>query len=123
MDYIIPTFSLLAVDSIYLSTVGGYMFGNMVNKIQNDKMRINLYGAVGSYILISLVLYKFIIYEKRSPTDAFILGFCVYGIFDFTNYALFTNYNLITGLVDTVWGGLLFYIVTLITYKALGIRY
>jgi len=99
------------------------MFNKMVREIQKDNMKINLYGVLGSYILISLALYKFIIHEKKSPTDAFILGLCVYGIFDFTNYALFTNYSLLTGLVDTVWGGVLFYIVTLITYKALGIRY
>lgn len=123
MDYIIPTFSMLAIDSVYLSTIGGYMFNKMIHKIQNDKMRINLYGVIGSYILLSLVLYKFIIFEHKSPIDAFILGLCVYGIFDFTNYALFKNYSFFTGLVDTIWGGILFYIVTLFTYQLLGIRY
>ena len=123
MDYIIPAFSMLALDSVYLSTIGGPLFSTMVKGIQNKEMKLNMYGAIGSYILLILVLYKFIIMERRSLTDAFILGLCVYGVFDFTNIAIFHNYKLLPALIDTVWGGILFYSVTWITYKLLGVKY
>jgi uncharacterized membrane protein len=123
MDYIIPAFSMLALDSVYLSTIGGPLFSKMVKGIQNKEMKLNVYGAIGSYILLILVLYKFIIMERRSLTDAFILGLCVYGVFDFTNIAIFHNYKLLPALIDTVWGGVLFYSVTWITYKLLGIKH
>ena len=123
MDYIIPAFSMLALDSLYLSNIGGHLFAKMVNKIQKEDMKLNVFGAIGSYILLILVLYKFIILEKKTPSDAFLLGFCIYGIFDLTNIAIFKNYQIIPALVDTVWGGVLFYSVTWITYKLLGVKY
>ena len=123
MDYIIAAFSMLALDSIYLSSIGGSLFSKMVRNIQKEDMKIDMYGVIGSYILLVLVLYKFIIMERRSPSDAFILGLCVYGVFDFTNIAIFKNYKWIPAIVDTLWGGILFYIVTYITYKILSIKY
>ena len=119
MDYIVPAFTMLTVDSLYLSNIGGPLFAKMVKGIQKDEMKINMFGAIGSYLLLILVLYKFIIVERKSPSDAFLLGFCTYGIFDFTNIAIFKNYSLLPALLDTLWGGVLFYIVTKITYGTL----
>ena len=123
MDYIIPAFTMLTLDSIYLSSIGGFLFKPMINNIQKENLKLNIYGAIACYILLILVLYKFIIIDRKSPNDAFILGFCVYGIFDSTNYALFNNYKIFPAVIDSLWGGCLFYIVTLITYKILGIKY
>jgi uncharacterized membrane protein len=122
MDYIVPAFSMLALDSIYLSNIGGPLFGKMVKGIQKEEMKLNVFGAIGSYILLILVIYKFIILERKPVSDAFLLGLCIYGIFDFTNIAIFKNYKLVPALVDTVWGGILFYAVTWFTYKVLGIK-
>ena len=123
MDYIIPAFTMLTLDSVYLSSIGGFLFKPMIQKIQKESFKLNIYGAIACYILLILVLYKFIIMEKKTPNDAFILGFCIYGIFDSTNYALFNNYKLLPAIIDSLWGGCLFYIVTIITYKILGIKY
>ena len=119
MDYIVPAFTMLALDSVYLSNIGGPLFAKMVKGIQKDEMKISIFGAIGSYLLLILVLYKFIIVERKSPSDAFLLGFCIYGVFDFTNIAIFKNYSLLPALLDTLWGGVLFYIVTKITYGTL----
>jgi uncharacterized membrane protein len=123
MDYIVPAFSMLFIDSVYLSNIGGPMFGKMVKNIQKDDMQLNVYGAIGAYILMILAVYKFIIMERKPPSDAFILGLCIYGVFDFTNYAIFKKYNMLIGLLDMFWGGILYYVVTWITYKVLRIKY
>ena len=123
MDYIISAFSMLALDGLYLSNVGGPLFAKMVKGIQKEEMTLNMYGVVGSYILLVLVLYKFIILERKSPTDAFMLGLCIYGVFDFTNIAIFKNYKWMPAMLDTLWGGILFYVVTFVTYKIMSIRY
>ena len=123
MDYIVPAFSMLFIDSMYLSNIGGPMFGKMVKNIQKDDMQLNIFGAIGAYILMILAVYKFIIMERKSPSDAFILGLCIYGVFDFTNYAIFKKYNMLIGLLDMFWGGILYYVVTWITYKVLRIKY
>lgn len=116
MDYIILAVLMLLFDAIYLSTAGGSLFHPMIKNIQGEKMKLNIYGAIIAYILLFIVLYKFIIIEKRSEIDAFILGACIYGIFDFTNMALFSKYEWVPAIVDMIWGGSLFFITTKITY-------
>jgi uncharacterized membrane protein len=123
MNYLIPACSMLIIDGLYLSFIGGMMFIPMVDKIQKEKFKLNIYGAIVAYVFLIFVLYKFIIMERKSPCDAFILGFCIYGVFDGTNYALFNNYKVLPAVMDTLWGGILFYIVTLITYNVLRIKY
>ena len=122
MEIIVSAISMLALDGLYLYNVGGPIFGNMVKKIQGTELKMNVGGAMGAYILMVFALYKFILSERRSPSDAFLLGLCIYGVFDFTNYAIFTDYDMMyAGLIDMIWGGMLYYIVTWITYKVLGI--
>ena len=89
MDYIIPAFTMLTLDSFYLSNIGGPIFNPMIKNIQGEKITLNIYGAIIVYVLLLFVMYKFIIAERKSPNDAFLLGFCIYGIFDFTNIAIF----------------------------------
>ena len=122
MNYLVPAFIMLSLDSIYLSQIGSNLFGPMVKQIQNEKLTLNYYGATICYVLLLIVLYKFIIKEKKSPKDAFLLGFCIYGVFDSTNIAIFKKYQYFPAIVDMGWGGILFYLTTLITYKILKIQ-
>ena len=122
MNYLVPAFIMLSLDSIYLWQIGSNLFGPMVKQIQNEKLTLNYYGAAICYVLLLIVLYKFIIKEKKSPEDAFLLGFCIYGVFDSTNIAIFKKYQYFPAIVDMVWGGILFYLTTLITYKILKIQ-
>jgi len=106
---------MLLVDSLYLSTIGKYLFKDMVQTIQHKPLTLNVWGVLGSYTSLMILLYVFI-FENSSKNNllfkAFLLGFFVYGVFDFTNLALFTDYNILHGLVDMIWGGTLFVIVT-----------
>jgi len=122
MNYLIPAFTMLSLDSIYLSQIGAGLFGPMVKQIQNEKLTLNYYGATICYVLLLIVLYKFIIKENKSPKDAFLLGFCIYGVFDSTNIAIFKKYQYFPAIVDMIWVGILFYLTTMITYKILKIQ-
>ena len=44
-----------------------------------------------------------------------ILGFIIYSVFDFTNLAIFTNYEVMLAVLDSVWGGILFSLTTFIS--------
>ena len=46
-------------------------------------------------------------------------GLTVYGVFDFTNMAIFDNYELPVAVLDTVWGG---FICALVTYLSFQIK-
>ena len=106
LEYIKVFVTLLVVDSVYLWSTGN-LFGAMVKNIQNESMSIRYGSALIVYVLLSYGLVHFIIKPGRSILDAAILGAVVYGVFDFTNYALFRNYGLPVAIMDTVWGSVL----------------
>jgi uncharacterized membrane protein len=106
---------LAVIDSIYLYLTKS-LFEKMVLQIQNSDMNIRLNSAIIVYLLITIGLYYFIIKEKKSPYEAALLGLVIYGVFDFTNYAIFKNYDIYTGLIDTTWGGILCGLTTYIYY-------
>ena len=101
------SFIVLSVDSPFLLSFGSGPFLRMVQKIQKEKPVVNLYSAAVAYIFIIFILHRFVIH-KLSFFDSFLLGAAIYGIFDFTNLALFKNYNLYIAICDTLWGGILF---------------
>jgi len=114
---IVSSILLVLIDAVYLSMIGKPLFEKTVAAIQGSKLVVNMPPAIFTYILMAIILNYFIISANKPAFDAFILGFCVYGIFDFTNLAIFKNYTLKTAIMDTLWGAILFYVTTLITYK------
>jgi len=90
------------------------MFGELVAKIQRTAMQLRIEGAIVVYILLALGLYYFIVKPGLSAWQAGLLGLVIYGTFDYTNYAMFKNYDLKIAIMDTMWGSLLFALTTLI---------
>ena len=104
---------MLLLDSVYLYFTKS-IFGVLVAKVQRTAMQFRIEGAIIVYLLLALGLYYFIVKPGLSAWEAGLLGLVIYGTFDFTNYAMFKNYDLKTVIMDTVWGSLLFALTTLI---------
>lgn len=102
---------LLTIDFVYLTVVQGY-FRQQIQRVQNDKMRINYFGAALCYVLLIAGLNYFIIKPRKPVSDAFLLGIVIYGVYETTNYALLSRWSLFTVIMDTLWGGALFAITT-----------
>lgn len=107
--------ALLLLDAVYLNLVGKF-YGKMIRSIQGSEMEVRWSSAVVTYILIVIQIYYFIIKENRSAVDAFLLGLTTYGIYDFTSFALLKKYSLNAAVMDTIWGGLLYFL-TIKIYK------
>jgi uncharacterized membrane protein len=108
---------VLLLDGIFLYLIKD-LFREQILSVQNSEPQINFVGAVICYFFIILILYWFIIKDNKSHNDAFILGVCTYGIYEYTNYSLLKNWNFQTTVIDTLWGGILFTLSTLIyNYK------
>lgn len=107
----------ISIDFIYLNVMKNY-FNSQVKSIQGSPIKINYLGAAICYILLIIGINYFIIKPRKSVSDAFLLGIVIYGVFDTTNYAMFKNWSILTVIIDTLWGGLLFastaYIVNLL---------
>jgi uncharacterized membrane protein len=108
---------LLLFDAMYLSLVSKH-YSKMITNIQGSKMKMKMIYAVLCYIFLIGLINYFIIRDKRDYKDAFLLGLGVYGVFEFTNAAIIDGWELWAVVTDTLWGGILFALVTLATYKA-----
>lgn len=103
---------MFIIDLVYINLIAKSMYSDVVNKIQNSPININIRYALITYIIMTFGLYYFIISQNKKPKDAFLLGLLVYGVFDFTNLALFKNYTFKVAIIDTIWGATLFYLTT-----------
>jgi uncharacterized membrane protein len=108
---------LISIDFVYLNVMKGY-FDSQINMVQGSPIKMNFLGAALSYILLVAGINYFIIKPRRSVSDAFLLGIIIYGVYETTNLALFKNWSILTVIIDTLWGGILFatttYIVNLL---------
>lgn len=98
----------ILLDSIYLRYMKNY-FLNQISRVQNGKPgNIRFLGAGLTYLFLIFGLFYFIILPKRSVKDAFLFGLVIYGVYETTNYAIFRDWSILTVLIDTLWGGVLF---------------
>jgi uncharacterized membrane protein len=97
----------IILDFVYLNVIKGY-FDNQIKSVQGSPIKINYLGAALCYILLIVGINYFIIKPRRSVSDAFLLGIIIYGVYETTNLALFKNWSILTVIIDTLWGGLLF---------------
>jgi len=111
--FLITAILLVVIDFIYLNIIRSY-FENQVKIVQGTPLKVNFLGLILCYIFLIFGLNYFIIKSKRSAYDAFLLGILIYGDFETTHYALFNKWSIFTVILDTLWGGTLFAIVTFI---------
>jgi uncharacterized membrane protein len=113
---LVSALGLVAIDFAFLSVIKGY-YARQIAAVQGSPMVMNLFGAVVTYVFLIFGLNYFIIGPGRSAQDAFLLGLVVYGVFTFTNLALLSKWQLTTAVMDTLWGGTLFYLTTKLVQK------
>jgi len=106
---------LISIDFVYLNVMKGYL-ENQLKSVQGSAVKFNYLGAALCYVFLIVGLNYFIIKPKRSVSDAFLLGIVIYGVYETTNYATFKNWSLLTVIIDTLWGGLLFAATTYIVH-------
>lgn len=105
---------LLILDLLWIKFIVGNIWKKNVETVQKDSMKVNSLFAILSYIIIIFGLIYFVQryinvdnYIRQSLINGFLFGAVLYAVFNFTNLALFKNYNTTTGFIDTMWGGVL----------------
>jgi hypothetical protein len=109
----------ISLDFVYLNLTKNY-FMNQIKNVQGSALKVNYFGMVLCYIFLIAGINYFIIKPHKSVSDAFLLGLVIYGVYETTNYALFSNWSIFTVFIDTLWGGVLFASTTYVVEK---IRY
>lgn len=104
---LISAIIFISIDFIYLNVMKGYFF-KQIQMVQGSAPKINYLGAALCYIFLIIGINYFIIKPRKSVSDAFLLGIVIYGVYETTTYALLKNWSILTVILDTLWGGLLF---------------
>ena len=110
---------VIFVDFFYLNLMTPF-YSKLVLDVQKSPMTFDILSAFLCYITLIFGLYYFILKDRKPVLDAFILGLVIYGVFEFTNKAIFRNWSWASVVIDTLWGGTLFGITTYLVYKIKG---
>jgi uncharacterized membrane protein len=84
--------------------------------VQGSGIQPKQAGFVLSYVFLLGGLYWFVLREERSVQYAMLLGLVIYGVYESTNYGLFTKWRATPAIIDTLWGSTLFGVTTAAVY-------
>ena len=108
--------TMLLLDGVYLTLMTKY-FNKQINLVQGSDIEMNILATILCYITLIFALNYYIVEQKKTPLDAFILGIVIYGVYEFTSKGLLKNWKWSTVAMDTLWGGILFALTTWIVGK------
>lgn len=132
IEYILITIFVLLTDFIWLIT-NTKNYNYLIEKVQKTPFSMNYIGALLSYIFLLCALFFFSIplikmNLQKKNNNLFVLslfyggglGLLLYGMFNATNYGIFTNYDYKIAILDTLWG---FVIFTISSYLFFSIKH
>ena len=113
IPYIVTGTVLTTIDLIWLGLYMMKPFFSVVKDIQGTDVRVNPIAAAIAWTLLSfgttyfgtLQLTNYSI--SNAVKTAGLFGLICYGVFDFTNLAIFSKYSLRVAIIDTLWGAVL----------------
>jgi len=118
--YLLTLVVLLAYDLPMILKFNNKMYNNLfLNINNNNKIKLNnsTYASIiAAYLLLSFGLYYFVIRNStdfnQSLVEAFMFGIIIYGVYNTTNYSTIVKYSQKVTITDTIWGGILLFLVT-----------
>jgi uncharacterized membrane protein len=116
LQYLLSAIVFVILDGFYLNLTKDY-FNKQVKSIQGSDIKANFIAVGITYIFLIYGLNYFIIQKNRSVKDAALLGLVIYAVYEFTNLSIFTNWSVLSTIIDTTWGAVLFGLTTAIVYK------
>jgi len=116
IQYLLTAIVFVVLDGFYLNFVKDY-FNKQIKSIQGSTIQIRLIATAITYVFLIFGVNYFIIQKHRPVKDAALLGLTIYGVYEFTNYSLLKDWSLLTVIMDTTWGTVLFALTTAIVYS------
>jgi uncharacterized membrane protein len=115
-QWIVAVLIYLLVDIIYVLSFRT-TYGNAVQRVQKQTMRANVYAGIVSYFIMGLVWlllvvpWMYYVYEKKrwskwgvGAAAGALYGLLMYGVFNMTNMAMFTEWTGAIVAQDLTWG-------------------
>ncbi len=115
----------LVLDALF---IGAFMkdWQSLLLRVQGEKMEVRMLSAFAVYVIMVLAwvyfVYKpFLVHKSvgEAVKTGAILGFCIYGVFELTNFAIIKKWDMKFVLMDTFWGATLYALVSYFTLSLL----
>ena len=106
IDNIKPFIFMLVIDIMWI-TLNRKRYRETIKKATGQDIKLSFFGLILSY---ASLIFSFIYFSKKlnNNIDIAVLGLCLYAVWNTTNMAIFKNWDFMTALMDTLWGGILF---------------
>ncbi|MAI14556.1 MAG: hypothetical protein CMM15_11090 [Rhodospirillaceae bacterium] len=122
-SFVLSLILFIILDSIWFQSFSlKYIYRPQFQQInQGPFLRKKLWTGIFTWIVLAFTaaLYITSFYEEFTLARAFVvglyLGFAIYFVYNFTNYATINKYSIRTATIDTMWGSILFGTVCCIT--------
>lgn len=110
LQYIIILAIFLIIDVPVITYFNKNMYATQFERVQGTK-KVNtqrtIFSAFLAYLLLAFAIYHFAI-KQKSVLNGFLLGLCIYGIYNTTNLATLQGWGIYEAVADTLWGSFLF---------------
>jgi uncharacterized membrane protein len=97
---------VIVIDGIWLGIIAKSFYARELAVLSRDLYI--LWSALMSWIIIVIGVVFLVIPNTKNIKGAVkygaLYGFILYGLYDFTNYAILNNWSLTMTLVDVLWG-------------------
>jgi uncharacterized membrane protein len=123
IKYVCTVVVLIAIDAPYLYATKN-MYQQKIQRISGKPLTKRYYSGLVVYLAIALVMVIFALPRIRkdnivldSITYGGILGLTTYAVFDFTTHFMFEGWDIGISVFDSLWGGVLCSLATMIITK------
>lgn len=125
LHIVVPCIVMLVLDAVWL-IMNKQIYSKLVSRVQKGTpMTMRLSYGIFAYALM-IIGFIFIILPnalkdnngelvQRALRHGALFGFVVYGIYNTTNLAIYKDYDPQVAIIDTLWGTLLFFFITVIS--------
>ena len=100
---------LIILDMIWFTFSLEHIYKPLFRNIQKTELNLKIIGGIIAWLLIALAINEFVINDLDNDLNniAFrgaLIGFIIYGVYNATNYATFSDYAMSAAIIDTTWG-------------------
>ena len=113
------------LDMFYLGTTKD-SWNRLLVKIQGSELKVRPVSTFLVYVSMLFGLTMFVLKDfkkndslKNAVFRAGMLGFVIFSVYELTNYAIITNWEIKYVVMDSIWGTILFSLTTLFTLYTL----
>lgn len=110
-SFLLMFFFLILMDSLWMGLIAKSFYSRQLSPfitIENGKINVIYWAAGLVYLLLTVGILAFVFPAAQNFKHVCFLsgvfGFIVYGIYEFTNYAIIKNWTLDMVIVDILWG-------------------